>query len=127
MDHTKPTLDEAIAAGRVVIDDQTHFDAVRKFARSVGAEDELEGALTRFAHLPEARMKIYKDWAPQSFAFLLESKGADGIYRRDFNGGILWSGPASEAGPGNVLDGGFPSLSVHIGPTGDKHRWSMHT
>jgi len=65
------------------------------------------------------RCWLYKDFAPRSFAFVMERKDKEGTYQRWFNGGLIFHGE---------LDSGVgaPTFSVRLGDT-SKSGWSIHT
>ena len=67
----------------------------------------------------ETRCLLYPDFAPLSFAFVMETKEQDGSFTRWFNGGLIFHGPADGFGSGAA-----PTFSVTLEPT---HGWSVHT
>ena len=68
-------------------------------------------------HEGENTCVLYNDWAPHSFAFVMNRP--DGT--RWFNGGLIYSGPTQP------LDGSSPALTVGIGIDTTQHGWSVHT
>lgn len=67
--------------------------------------------------------------APYSFALTCVGTkrlpdGRDDIW---WIGGLIYSGPGLQGGAKVVLNGGAPSFTVSLTPTGDEHSWSVHT
>ena len=56
----------------LIIENQEHFDKVRRFARSVGADAELQKYLDFLAGFggdaAKMRCRLYSDFAPHSFS-----------------------------------------------------------
>lgn len=104
-----------------------YLDTVKEFADKVGKADNLQGRLDyldgyasgRREEGIETRCQLFKDWAPQSFAFLMEMRKDGGEWTRWFNGGLIFHG--AHDGGGN---GGAPTFSVCLSPTDG---WSIHT
>lgn len=70
----------------------------------------------------KTRCKLWKDFAPYSFYFVmetLEDNGAGPVWERWFNGGLIFHGPHDRGG-----DGGAPTFSVNLTP---HLGWSVHT
>lgn len=64
------------------------------------------------------RCKLYKDFAPYSFQFVMEKTDNGKDWKFWFNGGLIYQGPTQP------LDGSFPALTVSFNKnTG----WSIHT
>jgi len=111
----------------LIIENQEHFDKVREFARSVGAEAELQKQLDFLADFggdgAKVRCHLYSDFAPHSFFWRMEHSSLDG-WKPGLVGGLIHSGPSVPS------DGSAPSFSVSLNPdaaTGRKHMWSIHT
>jgi Domain of unknown function (DUF4120) len=111
----------------MIIEDQEHFDKVREFARSVGAEAEFQKQLDSLASFggdaAKVRCHLYRDFAPHSFFWRMEHSSLDG-WKPGLVGGLIYSGP------GVPSDGSAPSFSVSLNPdaaSGRKHMWSIHT
>ena len=111
----------------MIIQDQEHFDNVREFARSVGAEAELQKQLDFLAGFggdaAKVRCHLYRDFAPHSFLWRIEHSTSDG-WKPGLVGGLIYSGP------GVPSDGSAPSFSVSLNPDaagGRKPMWSVHT
>lgn len=108
------------------IKNQQHFDEVLAFADKVGLRKQLDEKLKYLDEYAEhgdrgkSRCHLSKDFAPYSWGFVIEVRGADGEYRHWFTGGLLFHGPHDNGG-----DGSFPTLAVTIG--GAVHGWSIHT
>ena len=60
----------------LIIENQAHLDKVREFARSVGAEVELQKQLDFLAGFggdaAKVRCHLYRDFAPHSFFWRME-------------------------------------------------------
>ena len=111
----------------LIIENQEHFDKVREFARSVGAEAELQKQLDFLASFggdaAKVRCYLYSDFAPHSFCWRMEHSALDG-WKPGLVGGLIYSGPGAPS------DGSAPSFSVSLTPdaaTGRKRMWSIHT
>lgn len=63
--------------------------------------------------------ELYSDFAPFSFAFVMQARKPNGGLERWFNGGLIFHG--NHDGFGN---GGGPTFSVCLNPT---LGWSIHT
>ena len=105
-----------------------YFDSVEGFAKQVGAKQKLQESLDYLGGYAchdtseDTKVILFKDFAPNSFAFTMYKKQSDGEYKYWFNGGLIYSGP------GQPLDGSFPALTVSIDPNNGKaHDWSVHT
>src|SRR6185312_7618016 len=108
----------------LVIDCHDHLEAVRAFARSVGAEAQLQDRLdylasygARDAEDEAVRCRLRKDFAPHSFTFVMERQLAYGGYKPWFVGGLIYSGP--DAPPSGVSS----ALSVSLSATPRDHSW----
>jgi hypothetical protein len=111
----------------LIIENQEHFDKVREFARSVGAEAELQKQLDFLAGFggdaAKVRCHLYSDFAPHSFFWRMKHSSLDG-WKPGLVGGLIYSGP------GVPSDGSAPSFSVSLNrdaASGRKHMWSIHT
>ena len=97
----------------MIIEDQEHFDKVRKFARCVGAEAELQKQLDFLAGFggdaAKVRCHLYRDFAPHSFFWRMEHSSLDG-WKPGLVGGLIYSGPGAPS------DGSAPSFSVSLNP-----------
>jgi Domain of unknown function (DUF4120) len=114
------------------IQDQKHFDDVVAFAKQVGLyerhDDNGNSTLkSRLDYLEKyggtdndrTRVRLFRDFAPYSFAFLIERKDDRDEWRTLFNGGLLYHGPHDGHG-----SGGAPTLAVTLTPTTG---WAIHT
>ena len=90
--------------------------------------DDVDGSLKeKLAYLDtyaetnrgDTRCLLFKDFAPLSFAFIMERKESDGEYYRVFNGGLIFHGKFDSGV-------GAPTFNVRIGDT-SKAGWSIHT
>jgi hypothetical protein len=111
----------------MIIEDQEHFEKVREFARSVGAEAELQKQLDFLSgfggNAAKVRCHLYRDFAPHSFSWRIEHSSSAG-WKSGLVGGLIYSGPGAPS------DGSAPSFSVSLNPdaaSGRKHLWSIHT
>lgn len=97
-----------------------YLQHVRDFADSINMRDQLEKQLAYLENYGtrETRCRLYKDFSPRSFTFLIEAK-QDGEWRKWFNGGLIFHGPHDGGG-----DGGAPTYSVSLTPTTG---WQIHT
>lgn len=112
----------------LLIENQSHYDEVVAFAKANNLFDTDEpGALKRRLDYLESyggesqtvRARLFKDFAPYSFGFVLEKKSADGEWKHWFTGGLLFHG--SHDGNGS---GSGPTFAVTLTPTTG---WSIHT
>ncbi len=96
-----------------------------KVARSLGMSDQLKQRLryldTYAEHDDRGRTqcRLFEDFAPHSFYFVMKRRQEDGSYKRWFNGGLIFHGAHDNGG-----DGGAPTFSVSLVPaTG----WQIHS
>ncbi len=110
------------------ITNQAHFDKVMAFAERTGQTAKLQKELDYLAGYacPETDKekttticRLYADFAPASFSFVMDKKNKNGDYDTWFNGGLIYHGPHDDFGSGSA-----PTLSVTITPTDG---WSVHT
>ena len=111
----------------LIIEKEEHFDRVRDFAHSVGADAELQRHLDFLASFggdaAKERCRLYSDSAPHSFFWRIEYSSPEG-WKTGLVGGLIYSGPCAPS------DGSAPSFSVSLNPdaaAGRKHMWSIHT
>lgn len=99
--------------------DLEHLAEVLEFALEHDCAAKLLERLDYLAkyHEGENTCDVYKDWAPNSFAFVVNRPDGSAW----FNGGLIYSGPRQP------LDGSFPALTVGIGVDRSQHSWSVHT
>lgn len=97
---------------------EEYFNQVRTWATEHGCIDKFADRLDYLATYggPDTTCYLYRDFAPNSFEFVVEKDG-----KRWFNGGLIYSGP------GQPLNGSFPAFTVSLGPSGREHGWSIHT
>jgi len=97
---------------------------VEAFAEKTGQMKQLQEKLDYLATFGgdpgagDVRCTLYKDFAPMSFTFVME-KCVKGIWKRWFNGGLIYHGSHDGGG-----DGGSPTYSVNLIP---QQGWSIHT
>ena len=99
-----------------------YLASVRAFADSVSLRESLESALERLqlpAYGRPSRVRLYKDFAPQSFEFVKEYQAESGEWCTAYNGGLIYHGPHDRGG-----DGSAPTFSVNLNP---HDGWSIHT
>ena len=111
----------------LIIEDQQHFDEVGEFARSVGADAELQNRLDFLATFggdsAKVRCRLYSDFAPHSFYWRTEHSSPEG-WKTGLVGGLIYSGPGAPSG------GSAPSFNASLNPdaaAGRTHMWSIHT
>lgn len=110
---------------------QEHFNDVKRYADTVGLGGQLQGQLDyldRYANRPgclydkttgaDTRCRLFKDFAPHSFEFLVECHKPGEPWKRMFNGGLIFH-PAGSTG----VTG---ELSVRLGDC-SKAGWMVHT
>lgn len=97
---------------------------VRAFADKTNQRAQLESKLDWLANAYDpnkkgnVRTRLFKDFAPYSFEFVIEEQKA-GQWTRIINGGLIYHG--AHDGGGN---GGAPTFAVSLVPT---NGWSIHT
>ena len=119
------------------VQDQKHFDDVVAFARQIGLYEPdgerrdhnqyLKNRLDYLAHYAgktedgtdKTRARLFRDSAPYSFGFVIESRNQNGEWVVWFNGGLLFHGAHDENGSGAA-----PTFAVTLEPTVG---WSIHT
>lgn len=110
--------------------DHEHLKEVRAFAQRVGAAARLQRWLDYLDTYAEnddrgrTRCLLHKDFAPNSFYFLMEVRKPDGTYERWFNGGLIYYGPG-ETGVGEPQFS--VSLTRTVGGEAPAHDWEVHT
>lgn len=113
----------------ILIYDPDHFTDIERFAKEVGALENLRERLQYLGTYAQnggekiTRCKLFKDWADLSFAFMIQIL-ENGEWRDWFNGGLIYSGP------GRPSNGSAPQMTVSLDPdaaSGAKHMWSVHT
>ena len=107
---------------------EDYLKEVEDFARSVGMLEQFHEQydyLDKYADYEkengvDIRCRLYKDFAPYSFAFNMErrEKGEE-KWKFWFNGGLIFHGDHDRGG-----DGGAPTFSCNLIP---QHGWSVHT
>ncbi len=65
------------------------------------------------------RVRLFKDFAPHSFGFVIESKNSDGEWATWFHGGLLFHGHHDGNGSGAA-----PTFAVTLTPVAG---WMVHT
>jgi hypothetical protein len=105
------------------------LNKARELADSLGCREQLEAKINYLEHYGEdyeggesfrpspTLCKLYADFAPHSFFFLMQGLGQDGKYRDMFSGGLIYHPGIGEADK---------SLSVQLNPS-DKPEWQIHT
>jgi hypothetical protein len=110
----------------LVIEDRPYFDSVVAHAKSVGLyEGDQSGCLKdRLDYLRNyrdpvtTRTRLFRDFAPYSFSFVIEVK-RDEDWRLLFNGGLIFHGAHDGCGSGAA-----PTYAVTLTPTSG---WAIHT
>jgi len=107
------------------IEDKEYHDEVLAFADKIGMSEQLEGRLQYLNTYAENEeqgktcCRLFKDFAPYSYFFIMEIRQLDGSFRQWFNGGLIFHGKHDNGG-----DGSYPTLSMCLAPTDG---WSIHT
>lgn len=113
---------------------EEYFEEVERFADASGRKEQFLNRLKRLVWgdtsdeeltvwgrpCKKVRARLYKDFAPYSFEFVLEvlyEDENDWIFQ--FNGGLIFHGDHDNGG-----DGGGPTFSVNLSP---QDGWSVHT
>jgi hypothetical protein len=103
-----------------------HMKNVEAFADKLGSEmrANLDENLTRLCELfgngANTRHVLYKDFAPASFTFVIQTRkdeNSEWTYR--YEGGFIFHGPHDGWGSGAA-----PTFSVTLNP---EHGWSIHS
>ncbi|RLC88674.1 MAG: hypothetical protein DRJ03_02015 [Chloroflexi bacterium] len=107
-----------------MLEDKTdgHLDKVKEFAEKAGKLDDLEKRLNYLGDYAqqETRCLLYKDFAPMSFYFQMQTKNEEtDEWQNWFNGGLIWHGSHDGFGSGAA-----PTFSVCLESTDG---WSIHT
>jgi len=107
-------------------DMEDYLREVEEFAKSIGMSEQFQKEydyLDTYADHGEygdVRCRLYKDFAPYSFGFNMETRKKDeDKWKFWFNGGLIFHGEHDRGG-----DGGAPTFSVNLVP---QHGWSVHT
>jgi len=121
----------------LIIENQAHFDEVIAFAKKSGKYEPAAAEEARTSYLKnrldylesyggkgaagESRMRVrlFKDFAPYSFGFVIEERGADNQYQHVLTGGLLFHGAVDGYGSGSG-----PTFSVTLTPVDG---WQIHT
>jgi hypothetical protein len=80
----------------IEIVDQEYFDEVKQFAETTGRGEQLQKKLNYLDTYAEngdrgaTRCILGKDFAPHSFAFLIQKRDDSGEYKYWFNGGLIF-------------------------------------
>jgi len=119
------------------VQDQKHFEDVVAFAKRVGLYEPTDDCRNQNQFLKnrldylatyggkledgtgKTRARLFRDFAPHSFGFVIEAKNRTGEWTTWFNGGLLFHGPHDGNGSGAA-----PTLAVTMEPTVG---WSIHT
>lgn len=111
----------------LIIEDQHYYDTVVAFAKEAELYDnETNASLkSRLDYLQNyggdgdrMRVRLWKDFAPFSFYFVIEAKNGDD-WKRFMNGGLIFHGPHDGNGSGSA-----PTFAVTLEST---YGWSIHT
>lgn len=112
---------------------QEHFDEVEAFAKEHDRHEQFmnrlgqlawsdieDGKLTYWGTpIEDMRVRLFRDFAPQSFEFVQEVKRDGKDWECAVNGGFIFHGPHDGGG-----NGGAPTFSVNLTP---QDGWSIHT
>jgi len=113
---------------------EEYFNEVEEFAIQADRHDQLMDRIGYLCQadrpdeeisfwgnpMKELRLRLFSDFAPHSFEFVLEGKPKDSDeWKRCMNGGLIFHGTHDRGG-----DGGAPTYSVNLTP---QDGWSIHT
>jgi len=94
----------------------------RRHAEKAGLVEDLQKNLDylgTYAGAERTRCRLFPDFAPYSFEFVMEKLDSEGQWKRWFNGGLVYHGGHDGHGSGSA-----PTLAVTVSPTTG---WSIHT
>lgn len=98
-----------------------YLESVRAFADATNRREQLEKELDYLANYSNnTKCELFKDFAPQSFYFIMYKGNSAGEYRRWFNGGLIFHGSHDGGG----VNGSAPTFATCLQPTDG---WSIHT
>lgn len=121
----------------LIIENKPHYDAVVAFAIRAGLYEAPEGCREPAPYLKDrldylatyggkgddradrTRVRLFRDFAPYSFEFVIESRTDAGDWEHLMSGGLLYHGALDGHGSGKA-----PTLAVTMTPTSG---WSIHT
>ena len=112
----------------LIVEDQPHFDSVVAFAKEQGfyetsSNDSLKSRLDYLEQYGGSngamRVRLQRDFAPQSFFFIMEKKSEVGEWSTLFVGGLIYHGAIDGHGSGSA-----PTFAVTLTPC---NGWSIHT
>lgn len=101
-----------------------YFEQVKQFAKDNNLEENFNSNIeylstyAEHGEIGKTRCRLFKDFAPNSFEFVMELKNKNGEYKRWFNGGLIYFGVNE-----NGVSG--PQYSVRL--NSEKSGWSIHT
>ncbi len=99
-----------------------YLEEVKAFAERSGRSEQLQKELDyldEYAGRDNTICQLFKDFAPQSFAFTMQRKNDEGKWVKWFIGGLIFHGAHDNGG-----DGLAPTLSVNLTP---QDGWAIHT
>ena len=100
----------------LVVECQEHLNNVMEFARECGLDQQFRAQLDyldNYAGYNNTKCRLYRDFAPYSFEFVMFKDG-----EKWFNGGLIYQGPNQRG------DGSFPALTVSLDSSDG---WHIHT
>ena len=104
----------------LVYEDTKYHEQILEFAKRNGLEQQLQSRLTyleTYGCNEKTRCRLFRDFAPYSYYFVMEKMEGD-EYIKWFNGGLIYFGDG-DSGSGD------PQYTVRLGD--NKAGWSIHT
>lgn len=123
----------------LLIQNEKYFDETVAFAKQIGLYDPPPNSRNSNHYLrsrldylatyggkngdgtDKTRVRLFKDLAPYSFGFVIESQTADGQWSTWFNGGLLFHGAHDGHG-----SGAGPTFAVLL-DSSSSPSWAIHT
>lgn len=110
----------------LIVEDTQYFETVVEHAKTIGLYDgDDNGSLKKkldyldnYRSRESTRTRLFRDFAPHSFGFVIEVKHGD-EWRHLFTGGLIFHGPHDGLGSGAA-----PAFSVTLAASVG---WSIHT
>jgi hypothetical protein len=101
------------------------LNKARELADSLGCRKQLESKIDYLENYgegyemvdrfqpPRTLCKLYADFAPHSFFFLMQALGSDGKYRDLFSGGLIYHPRSGDASFSVTIDADTPCWQIH--------------
>ena len=107
------------------IEDHLQYESAIEYAESIGLRQELEKQLAFLDTFAEGkdrgltRCRLFMCYGPNSFAFIMEHRGADGNYCEWFHGALIFHDPEYRSQGGWCTAVPFPLVP--------SRGWAIHT